>query len=260
MIEYIYKRLIKGVLMKEKIYTIPVNDAFSSDCECPICSMYKALEDDAVSYTMGPSYMEDDIRAVTDKKGFCQKHLKKVYDCENRLGFALVMKTHLDRVINDIESLQDGKVAGKSMFKKADKTAVTTYTERLEGTCFVCERIDNTFQRYLDTIFHMYKHDSDFREKYKACKGFCTKHYGILLEQAANSLKGDMLDEFIKTTNSLYIENMKRVRDDVEWFINKFDHKYIDEPWKNAKDSLVRAMIKDGSYIADEPGKRNNTR
>ena len=95
--------------MKEKIYTIPVNDAFSSDCECPICSMYKALEDDAVSYTMGPSYMEDDIRAVTDKKGFCQKHLKKVYDCENRLGFALVMKTHLDRVINDIESLQDGK-------------------------------------------------------------------------------------------------------------------------------------------------------
>ena len=78
------------------------------------------------------------------------------------------MKTHLDRVINDIESLQDGKVAGKSMFKKADKPAVTTYTEQLEGTCFVCERIDNTFQRYLDTIFHMYKHDSDFRGKYKA--------------------------------------------------------------------------------------------
>ena len=141
MVEYIYKRLIKGVLMKEKIYTIPVNDAFSSDCECPICSMYKALEDDAVSYTMGPSYMEDDIRAVTDKKGFCQKHLKKVYDCENRLGFALVMKTHLDRVINDIEGLQDGKVAGKSMFKKADKPSVTAYTEQLDGTCFVCERI-----------------------------------------------------------------------------------------------------------------------
>ena len=164
--------------MKEKIYTIPVNDAFSSDCECPICSMYKALEDDAVSYTMGPSYMEDDIRAVTDKRGFCQKHLKKVYDCENRLGFALVMKTHLDRVINDIEGLQDGRVAGKSMFKKADKPAVTAYTEQLDGTCFVCERIENTFQRYLDTIFHMYKHDADFREKYKSCRGFCTKQGG----------------------------------------------------------------------------------
>ena len=57
--------------------------------------------------------MEDDIRAVTDKKGFCQKHLKKVYDCENRLGFALVMKTHLDRVINDIEGLRGWKSGGK---------------------------------------------------------------------------------------------------------------------------------------------------
>ena len=115
---------------------------------------------------------------MTDKKGFCQKHLKKVYDCENRLGFALVMKTHLDRVINDIESLQDGKVAGKSMFKKADKPAVTAYTEQLESTCFVCERIEDTFERYLDTIFHMYKHDAEFRQKYSESKGFCTKHYG----------------------------------------------------------------------------------
>ena len=38
---------------------------------------------------------------------------------------------------------------------------------------------------------------------------------------------------------------MKRVRDDVAWFINKFDHKYANEPWKNAKDSLVRATLKD---------------
>ena len=243
--------------MKEKIYTVPVNDAFALDSECPICSMFEKLENDAVEYAMGPSYMEDDIREKTDKMGFCSRHIKKIYEQNNRLGYALVMKTHLDKVINDIEGLQDGKVAGKSMFKKADKPAVTAYTEQLESTCFVCERIEDTFERYLDTIFHMYKHDAEFRQKYSESKGFCTKHYGILIERAANSLKGDMLDEFIKTTNSLYIENMKRVRDDVEWFINKFDHKYIDEPWKNAKDSLVRAMIKDGSYIADEPGKKN---
>ena len=104
MIEYIYKRLIKGVLMKEKIYTIPVNDAFSSDCECPICSMREKLEMEAVDYTMGPSYMEDDIRAVTDKKGFCQKHIKKIYEQNNRLGYALVMKTHMDYVIKNIEA------------------------------------------------------------------------------------------------------------------------------------------------------------
>ena len=168
--------------MKEKIYTIPVNDAFSSDCECPICSMYKALEDDAVSYTMGPSYI-DDIRAVTDKKGFCQKHLKKVYDCENRLGFALVMKTHLDRVINDIESLQDGKVAGKSMFKKADKPAVTTYTEQLEGTCFVCERIDNTWTLYficISMIVISGKSIKHVRDSVRSIMAYCLSRQLIL--------------------------------------------------------------------------------
>ena len=45
--------------MKEKIYTVPVNDAFALDSECPICSMFEKLENDAVEYAMGPSYMED---------------------------------------------------------------------------------------------------------------------------------------------------------------------------------------------------------
>ena len=66
--------------MKEKIYTIPVDDAFNSDCECPICSMRKKLEESAVEFTMGPSYMEDDIRAKTDEMGFCEKFIIKKID------------------------------------------------------------------------------------------------------------------------------------------------------------------------------------
>ena len=26
--------------MKEQLYSIPVNDAFDADCECPVCFMY----------------------------------------------------------------------------------------------------------------------------------------------------------------------------------------------------------------------------
>ena len=46
--------------MAEQLYTIPVNDAFHADCECPLCQMQKTLEEHAIEYTMGPSYMEDD--------------------------------------------------------------------------------------------------------------------------------------------------------------------------------------------------------
>ena len=56
--------------MKEQLYTIPVTDAFESDCECPLCKMKQELERNAIEYTLGPSYMEDDNRAMTDEMGF----------------------------------------------------------------------------------------------------------------------------------------------------------------------------------------------
>ena len=57
--------------MKEKLYTIPINDAFAMDSECPICAMKTILENNAVEFTMGPSYMEDDIRMEVNKKERC---------------------------------------------------------------------------------------------------------------------------------------------------------------------------------------------
>ena len=85
------------------------------DSECPICSMFEKLENDAVEYAMGPSYMEDDIREKTDKMGFCSRHIKKIYEQNNRLGYALVMKTHMDYVIKQIESYRYDKGTGKKM-------------------------------------------------------------------------------------------------------------------------------------------------
>lgn len=243
--------------MADKIYTIPVNDAFDSDCECPICAMYKELEDNAVEYAMGPSYMEDDIRAKTDELGFCQKHIKQVYDIENRLGFALVMKTHMDKVIADMKRISETPVKGKTLFGKAQPVSVSEYAKKLKSSCFVCERINNTFNRYMDTVIVLYKNDKAFREKYKASKGFCTEHYGMLIDAAASKMSGNILQEFVDVTNSLYISNMERVRDDVEWFINKFDHTYANEPWKNARDSLPRAIVKTNSLLPDEGKKKS---
>ncbi len=243
--------------MKEKIYTIPVNDAFDKDCECPLCAMYKVLEDDAVEYAMGPSYMEDDIRAKTDIMGFCQKHMKQVYDVENRLGFALVMKTHMDKVIYDIKKLSEEPIKGKTLFSKGRPSGIGEYAKRLKCACFVCDKIDSTFARYVDTVMYLYKQDEEFRKKYESGKGFCTEHYGMLLDVAESRLSKDVYEKFVKITNAVYIAGMERVRDDVEWFVNKFDHKYADEPWKNAKDSLPRAMTKMGALLPEEPKKKN---
>lgn len=234
--------------MKEQLYSIPVNDAFAEDCECPVCAMFKKLEDDAVDYTMGPSYMEDDTRAMTDAAGFCQKHIKMVYNKDNRLGMAWVMKTHFDKTIDDVKkALPSG--SAKMIKKGLSDCKAIKYLDRLNNSCYVCHRIDNFFDRYVDTIFFLYKTERDFREKYNKCKGFCSEHYCMLIKKASKELGGRDLEDFVEITNKLYIENMERVRDDLAWFINKFDYKYQDEPWYNAKDSVVRSMTKTNGVL-----------
>ena len=39
--------------MKTEIYTIPIQDAFAEESECPVCRMYQKLEENAINYTIG---------------------------------------------------------------------------------------------------------------------------------------------------------------------------------------------------------------
>lgn len=231
--------------MAEQLYTIPVNDAFEADCECPVCAMHRELEQNAIEYTMGPSYMEDDNRAMTDKLGFCSHHIRILYGEKNRLGLALMLKTHTDKTIKDLKALADNKPAASGgLFKKQASSSVGEYIKKLESTCFICERITNTFDRYIDTIFHLWKKDAAFQEKFKSCKGFCTYHYGILYDYGSTKLSKDAYAEFLTILNKVYFDNMERVNGDIGWFIDKFDYRFKNEPWKNSKDALPRGIIK----------------
>ena len=232
--------------MKEQLYTIPVNDAFDADCECPVCSMFQSLETDAIEFTMGDSYMQDDVRMETNRIGFCDVHMKKLYEYQNRLGLALILQTHMDEVMKHVEQLcKSQKPSGPSLFKKKDSSSpLLTYIQDIQSSCYVCNRIERMFHRYLVTIFYLYKNDADFRTKLKNSKGFCLKHYAILYEEASKNLSGSMLDSFYQDLNDVFISNMHRVREDLEWFTNKFDYRYANEPWKNAKDALPRSVTK----------------
>lgn len=230
--------------MKEQLYTIPVNEAFDTDCECPVCMMRKTLEKASLEYTLGPSYMEDDVRMETDKVGFCASHVKELYRQQNRLGLALILKTHMDRTIAEAERLAFVPGAGGGLFKKRPDSPVAEFMNKLENSCFVCQRVENVFQRYINTLFYLYEREDEFRSKFQQSKGFCNKHYALLVSEAPKHLSGKMLTDFTDTLNRSYLNNMKRVRDDLEWFIDKFDYRYAEEPWKNSRDALPRTIIK----------------
>ena len=39
-------------------------------------------------------------------------------------------------------------------------------------------------------------------------------------------------------------ENLKRVEEELDWFIQKFDYRFQDEPLKNSKDAVERGILK----------------
>lgn len=236
--------------MAEKLYTIPVNDALDKDCECPVCEMYSKLESDALEFTLGPSYMEEDVRAMTDKAGFCREHVKMMYERGNRLGMALMYQTHSYGVINAMEKMKPVSKAG--FMKKPDNSALLNYVKGMKDSCFVCNRINEVFARYIITIMYLWKNDEAFKEKYKKCKGFCMEHYATLIKSASSELSGKHLESFMEATNEIFIDNIKRVKEDLDWFINKFDYRYKDEPWKNGKDALPRMLKKINSIQIEE--------
>ena len=230
--------------MKEKLYTIPVNDAFDKDCECPLCMMNKELEYDTINFTLGPSYMEEDIRQITDKQGFCNTHIVKLFKKQNNLGKANILKTHLFNKIKEIEKLSKSPVEKNSLFKKNTLSPISRYIQDHNNSCFICDKVNSTFERYIATVLHLYKNDSNFKDKFINSIGFCLKHYEMLYNKGIEVLKGSTLYSFIQDLNKVTIDNLKRVDADLDWFIDKFDYRYNDEPWINSKDAIERTITK----------------
>lgn len=231
--------------MKEQLYTIPVNDAFAADTECPLCKIYHDLEKDAIEFTMGPSYMQDDIRMETNEAGFCPNHMRLMYANGNRLGLALMMNTHLNKVIEEMKAKASKPARGGGFFSKKDATdPVVSYVKNLECSCFVCNKIELTYPRYVDTIFYLWKNDPAFHDKFISCKGFCISHYGELYERSASKFGSKDRAEFLDALNKLFFDNIERVNEDISWFIDKFDYRNKDASWKNSKDALPRGITK----------------
>jgi hypothetical protein len=155
---------------------------------------------------------------------------------------ALMYQTHTYELIKQLEKIKPESKGG--FLKKADNSKLESYIKELSCSCFICNRIEDVFERYIITIMYLWKNDKDFKEKYKKSKGFCIEHYGMLIEYASKELSGKNLEEFVEVTRSLFLDNMKRVKEDLDWFIDKFDYRYKDEPWKNSKDALPRMLQK----------------
>lgn len=240
---------------KETIYTIPVNDAFASHHPCPLCDLYAGLEANLEEYYLGPALMESDVRMTTNKHGFCSDHLRALYNSQlNRLGFGLTLHTHLVQLRNTLGSElsnqnPDPRGFMSRMLKKEEsprKDLAKSIRDQADD-CVICRRMDETMERYLDVIFYQYFEERDFKERFHSNKLFCLEHLALLIGKAEKYLKGNRANQFLDDLISRQLEAWDTLAADVEWFTKKFDYRYKDEPWKNSKDAISRAILFLGS-------------
>lgn len=221
-------------MLKDTIYTIPINDVFEPKCGCPICLMKDMLERRCVEYIMGAAMMEPDVREETNKHGFCGDHFEMLMTMKNRLALALMLETHIDELrCNELPF--SPKKSGKPQ------------TQRLPSErCFVCSEIEGAMQKMLDTVLHLYfGGNAVFKKTFLEQEYYCFPHYEMLCKAAADALPKKQAAVFIDDLTDKMRTDMQSLRDDVHAFCVMFD--YRSDGGKSAdervKGSIERAVM-----------------
>ncbi len=218
----------------EKIYTIPVNEAFDETGSCPFCRMRKKLEDGEIDLILGASMMEPDIRIQTNEKGFCAHHFEKLFSAQKRLPLALMLESHLDQIRKEC--------ATPKISLKEKLSGVAGHTESFCNTCYVCERVEFHLSKMFETACLLWDLDIEFRRKMEKQTYFCLPCYTRFLKTAKLYIPKKKLSDFLDAAQKVQMGYLDSLKGDVSHFCKKFDYRYQKEPWGNARDAVERSI------------------
>ena len=207
-------------------------EALENPGNCPFCALQHKLEENAVQSLMGPSvaYMEDSVRLAINKSGFCAAHFKKLHGAKNRLGLALMLHTHIMEINREM-----GRLKPK---------ALPEFLEKISKSCYLCDLLQGSFPRYVDTFLSLFVGDEGLRNKLRDAGGFCLPHFEEAVRAGTKKLFGQNLRLFYEIMLEQQKGCMDELEADLDWFVKKFDYRYREEPWKDSKDAIERAIYR----------------
>lgn len=230
--------------MKESIYTIPINEAFESNCQCPVCSIQNKIDKDLVAASVGAAMMEPDRRIETNKYGFCKSHVEKMSEQNQVLPLSLVLQTHIREQIDNIFNIE----AKPKMFTKGKKqtaTKISEYIKNMQQSCQICKTLNTQMTRYAENIIYMWKKHPDFKDTFSK-NSFCMNHLKLLLDTAIKDLGDNDFNEFFGVIISNSKSSFEKSYSDITDFINSFDYRFkgeLSNDMKTATKSVINKFI-----------------
>lgn len=233
--------------MKEKIYEIPIWDAFQlENCECPLCSIEKRSDDNYIDALFTEMVMDVRLNPQLVKDyDFCHEHFEKLYRFPDKCGLAVLTNRILYAKRENLKKASSYATVKSSSLKSLFSKEKKQEEQKPAKNCLLCERLNKDMDNYLETLVNLWVKEEKFRELYAASRGFCISHYDALIKLSSQCMKNEAKQKgFNEITYKIQEKNLERLQEEMEWFISKFDYRFADEPWKNSKDALIRTIQK----------------
>lgn len=226
--------------MKEHIYTIPLSEALEQNCSCILCTLEEKLEEQAVEYFLGPSMMEPDSRELTNKKGFCRRHMNMLYEKKNRLSLALMLETHVKELEKNIN------VAKKAGVFSKDTAAALTGDSILNITksCALCDKLNAQMKDAAGNIAYLWDKDEDFRKRFESSQGLCLEHTALAAKVCDGEISGKKKDLYLSILINKQKEKLSALYDNLHGFTLSFDYRNANKELTTEEKESVHTAVK----------------
>lgn len=228
--------------MPEKIFTIPINEAYDQPDGCPLCRLRADLEEQILGNALGAAMMEPDVRIRMNEEGFCSTHLDALYRRKNKLALGLILESRLDRlqeVISDSPKKQK-----KGLFGGRSSEKTTAPLQAASCGCYACRKIEHTEQRYYSNVAWLWESDAAFRDKLTQHSSLCLGHAVGLLARAEEELNADAFNSLSDAVTGSLLSALSDLRRDVTGFTVSFDHRNAGNPVSEAERTALERALK----------------
>lgn len=211
---------------------IRIYESFEKKEKCALCRSIEEFENQILNSISTDLVMDlDFFPKFGDEYTFCDYHMSKMEDMRDKLGMAIMLKKLIALEIRKMENSQVENKTSKFFMKKSH-----------DKKCFVCEKVNiKAVNSDISITLDLWKNKEPFRENFRKQEYFCFKHNRLLINEAKNKFSKKEFQIFKEEITNVQMKYCKELENDLEWFINKFDSRYSDEPWYNSKDSIYRA-------------------
>lgn len=231
--------------MKERIYSIPLTEALEENSGCPLCTLEKKLQEQAVEYFLGPSMMEPDSREMTNEKGFCNNHIKMLFDRKNRLSLALMLETHIKELGKNMEIPKKSGMFSKE--SPADIFSRNLYKK--VNSCALCEKLNSQMSDAAENFAHLWASEADFRKMFENSKGLCLEHTALAAQKSGGEIHGKKKEEFLLMLSENQKKQLDVLYQNLHNFTLSFDYRNAGKELTTEEKDSVKTAI---TYLAKD--------